>query len=366
MTAVQFIMLGGFLGAGKTTAIARLARQFNRNGQNVVLVTNDQAHDLVDTQSLRAQGFQVGEVPGACFCCKFDQLLETIQQLGRELRPDVIIAEPVGSCTDLMATVLEPLRAWHDGDVSVGPLGVLLKPEHGRKILGSREQAGFSHKAAYIFLKQIEEAQVVALNKIDKLRSEERAELVAMIQHRFPGKDVLAVSAKTGAGFEGLADALCHLPERTVKFMDVDYDLYAEGEAELGWLNGTVLVKKSDGKFQLDDLALDVVSRLQAALERAQAEPVHLKILAQSGASVAVANIVDSAAKAELSQASRATVSSASMNVNARVIVDPLVLETIVRDEINTYSETNGFSCVFDRIQRFRPARPTPTHRFSN
>ena len=37
-------------------------------GQRVGLVTNDQAQDLVDTNSLRSQGFAVQEVAGACFC----------------------------------------------------------------------------------------------------------------------------------------------------------------------------------------------------------------------------------------------------------------------------------------------------------
>src|SRR5574337_237460 len=91
---VKFIMVGGFLGAGKTTTIARLARHYLERGLKVGLVTNDQAFGLVDTQSLRAQGFQVGEVTGACFCCKFNDLVETAARLAADERPDVIIAEP--------------------------------------------------------------------------------------------------------------------------------------------------------------------------------------------------------------------------------------------------------------------------------
>src|SRR5687767_10766884 len=57
MSRIRFLMLGGFLGAGKTTAIARLARHYTGQGKRVAIVTNDQAYDLVDTHSLRAQGF---------------------------------------------------------------------------------------------------------------------------------------------------------------------------------------------------------------------------------------------------------------------------------------------------------------------
>src|SRR5579872_7396723 len=106
MKRLRFVIVGGFLGAGKTTAMARLARTYRSLGQNVGLVTNDQAQDLVDTSSLRAQGFSVEEVAGACFCCRFDDLVDKVGKLEDADKPDLILAEPVGSCTDLVATVV--------------------------------------------------------------------------------------------------------------------------------------------------------------------------------------------------------------------------------------------------------------------
>src|SRR5438477_2593195 len=88
---VRFVMVGGFLGAGKTTTLARLARAYQSRGQRVGLVTNDQAHDLVDTAALRAQGFSVQEVAGACFCCRFDDLVARVAELQVHERPDVIL-----------------------------------------------------------------------------------------------------------------------------------------------------------------------------------------------------------------------------------------------------------------------------------
>src|SRR5207237_5929883 len=91
MSLLRFLMVGGFLGAGKTTTLARLARHYLSRGQRVGLVTNDQARDLVDTNSLRAQGFSVQEVAGACFCCRFDDLVARVAELQAEERPDVIL-----------------------------------------------------------------------------------------------------------------------------------------------------------------------------------------------------------------------------------------------------------------------------------
>ena len=68
----RFVLLGGFLGSGKTTTIARLARRYQAEGRRVAIVTNDKAHELVDTLNLRGQGLNVGELPGVCFCGNLD------------------------------------------------------------------------------------------------------------------------------------------------------------------------------------------------------------------------------------------------------------------------------------------------------
>src|SRR5262245_41512500 len=135
MKRLRFVMVGGFLGAGKTTTLARLARHYMACCQKVGIVTNDQAEDLVDTTSLRAQGFPVAEVAGACFCCRFDDLVDRVSQLESDSRPDVILAEPVGSCTDLVATVAQPLKDLYGDRFQVAPYAVLFKPSHGFKIL---------------------------------------------------------------------------------------------------------------------------------------------------------------------------------------------------------------------------------------
>jgi G3E family GTPase len=47
MSAARYYMIGGFLGAGKTTAVAELAHHLTRQGKRVGLITNDQGSELV-------------------------------------------------------------------------------------------------------------------------------------------------------------------------------------------------------------------------------------------------------------------------------------------------------------------------------
>lgn len=357
-------MLGGFLGAGKTTAIGRLARYYADQGKKVGVVTNDQAFDLVDTMSLRNQGFRVGEVPGACFCCKFDDLVETVSQLKQGEVPDVVIAEPVGSCTDLVATVIEPLRHLHGDQFSISPFAVLLKPEHGKKILRDDSAGGFSPQAAYIFLKQLEEAEVIVLNKCDKLSGAEREELLELIQSRFPGRETISHSSQSGEGFADLVAALERDRVATEAFLEIDYDIYAEGEAELGWLNATYVVEQfSASPPNLGEIAMQFVSHITTRLKERGAEIAHLKVLAQGDGESAIANAVGSDTEVQLSVPAERVAASVELTINARVAMDPEQLVEVTRETWQACLGDWRATGSQGKEQFFRPGRPTPTHR---
>ncbi len=359
-----YIMVGGFLGAGKTTTVARLARHFIDQGKRVGIVTNDQTTDLVDTQSLRSQGFDVGEVAGSCFCCNFDALTETVEGLGTGRLPEVILAEPVGSCTDLVATVIRPLSEVYGVPLDIAPYGVILKPSHGLRILKGDSGSGFSPKANYIFRKQIEEADFVVINRIDELSPQLVNELQSLIEAEYPGRPVLRCSARTGEGFEGLTAMLEQRGQFGRRVMEVDYDVYAEGEAELGWLNSQVTVR-SDSEFSLDELLMDLIGRLHGRLLSSDSEAAHLKVIGLCDVSYAVANLVSNATGPELSLASSARTPSAHVVVNARVATDPAELEAIVRAELANACAAVNLSHEVVSLQSFRPGRPVPTHRIN-
>jgi len=360
----RFILIGGFLGAGKTTTVARLARHYLSLGQKVAIVTNDQTNDLVDTYSLQSQGFPVGEVAGSCFCCNFNALTDTVEKLDESARPDVFIAEPVGSCTDLVATVIRPLWQVYNRPFDVRPYGVIVKPSHGLRILRNQANSGFSPKAAYIFEKQIEEADFIAINRVDELKADAIAELTQLLTDKFPGRPILRMSAKTGAGFDAFVDFLEQQGEFGRRVMEVDYDIYAEGEAELGWLNSNITVT-APAKFPLDDLLVEIIRRLQARLAVLNAETAHLKTIGLWEGFYGVANLVSSFTEPELSLPSNCTVQEAQLVVNARVALDPEVLEAEVRAAVTAAASQLGATAEIHSVQSFRPGRPVPTHRLN-
>ncbi|QDT65900.1 GTP-binding protein [Calycomorphotria hydatis] len=359
---IRFIMVGGFLGAGKTTTVSRLAAHYQSQGLNVGVVTNDQATDLVDSNLLRSQGFEVGEVAGACFCCNFDELMSTADRLSFAERPDVILAEPVGSCTDLVATVLQPIKQLYDAEFEIAPYAVIVKPSHGLRILKGDTGTGFSPKAAYILKKQLEEADAILVNRIDELSEEEVAELTQLVRKHHPDTTLLPISAKEGTGFEAFVELLDQQGDFARKILDIDYDIYAEGEAELGWLNASVNLTGTE-PFALDDLLMRVIEQLRSQLRAAGHEPAHLKTIGLWEGFFGVANLISSDTPPQLSLPSNSEVTTADVIVNARVACDPEFLEQSVRSTLSDIAKDFDLDVEWRQVQSFRPGRPVPTHR---
>lgn len=358
---IRFVMIGGFLGAGKTTTLAQLAKRYQQQGKHVCIVTNDQAADLVDTQLLKSYGYDVEEVAGSCFCCNFNGLTDAMSQFETRQRPDIILAEPVGSCTDLVATVALPMMDLLGERFEITPYAVVLKPSHGLKIL-SGQGRGFSPKAEYIFRKQLEEADVLLINRIDELSPEAVDQLERLLAEQYPGRTIIRMSAKTGENIDQLMSALAQPASRRSAMMEVDYDVYAEGEAELGWLNASIQLSAAQ-PFELDALLVELIDELRQRFAAADVEPAHLKAIGQADGNAAVANLVSSDTPVTLSLASEFSTRQAELVVNARVATDPDMLRGAVEQAVADVAGRYGARSEIMSLQSFRPGRPVPTHR---
>jgi hypothetical protein len=213
--------------------------------------------------------------------------------------------------------------------------------------------------------KQLEEADAILINRIDELSTEDADELVRLVGEQYPGVPVLRISAKTGDGFEALTQLLDQTGDFGRRVLDIDYDTYADGEAELGWLNSSVHVT-AEAKFKLDELLLDIVTRLKERLATVNAETAHLKTIGLWEGFFGVANLVSSESAPELSLPSNCEVDDVDVIVNARVACDPTELKVFVHDVLREACAAQSATVEFRQTQSFRPGRPEPTHRFAD
>jgi G3E family GTPase len=363
MSAV-YVTIGGFLGAGKTTACLSLAERLIARGLRVGLITNDQSSGLVDTSLVAAQGHPVREITDGCFCCRFESLVEAAESLTRELRPDVLLAEPVGSCTDLRATIQLPLQRLYGDAYRVAALSVLLDPLRAVRAFDLDPGPSFSRRVLYIYEKQLEEAEILVVNKVDLVSPELRGRLESVLAERYPHAEVRSVSARTGLGLESWLDRLLDASAAARPDVAVDYDVYAEGEALLGWLNATVQVgapRPFDGNRLLERVAGGLQERLAAA----RVEIAHLKmtLIAAGVEDRSTLNLVRTGGTAELSRRLQRPIAGGELIVNLRAEDDPERLRATLLAALADAADQLEVSATVEREAHFRPGRPVPTHR---
>ena len=364
----RYIMIGGFLGAGKTTAVSRLASHLSEQGLRVGLITNDQGNQLVDTAMLASRGFAVEEISGGCFCCRFNSLVDAAKRLSAATRPDVFIAEPVGSCTDLVATVSYPLRRIYGDDFDIAPLSVLVDPIRAGRVFGLAEGGRFSDKVTYIYRKQLEEADLIVINKCDLVSAEQMEQLRGALRKEFPRTKLAEISARNGAGLNGWFEQITTGQQSARPAMAVDYELYAEGEALLGWLNGTVELS-STAPFDGNAVLKEFAAAMQQHLSRQGAEIAHLKMTLDPEAGIgdlAVINLVRNDYVAELSQELQDPLQAGQIIINVRAEIAPDILKAALEEALKCCTKANaGVRATVEHLEFFQPGKPQPTHRIA-
>jgi CobW/HypB/UreG, nucleotide-binding domain len=338
-------LVGGMLGAGKTTLILAASRRLAERGRRAVVITNKQGGGLVDTAAARAAGVPVREVAGGCFCCRLSDLLDAAAAL-RQAAPDVIFAEPVGSCLDLAATVLRPLLRDESHSFRIAPLTVLVDPARAREV--AETQAGGDLQ--YLFTQQLAEADLVCFTKADRWR--DPPVIAGVAGHR--------LSALTGEGLDAWLDLLLADGGRPgAALISVDYARYAEAEAALAWLNWRVRLD-----LTIEELPAVVVGRLledlDAGIASAGLEAIHIKVLDQASTGVIRASLVSPGADPQVDGSLDASGSRQhDLLINARAFGDPVALSGVVAAALTRF----GGDAIVERREAFRPARPRPERR---
>ncbi len=358
---MKIILVGGFLGAGKTTLLHASAQRLAQWGANVGLVTNDQAPDLVDTAWLSRAAAGVREVAGSCFCCNFTGFRDAVRSL-EDGGAEYVIAEPVGSCTDLSATILQPLKEHHP-DWSVAPFSVLVDPARLADVLRERNPR-LHADAAYILRLQLEEADRILLSKVDTLSSDARDEMLAYLRREFPHAPVAPVAAATGVGIDTWLDTVRADGDAGTRIVEVDYDRYAQGEAVLGWLNAVLDLQWTNGpEPQWEFFTRALLTAWQDRLRSDASEIGHVKLLLEAGTGELLANLTGADEAPRLRSEGALASQTAALTVNARVQASPEDTERVFREALHVASH-GRVSASFRTLHCLRPGRPVPTYRY--
>jgi G3E family GTPase len=157
-------VISGFLGAGKTTLINNLLESAPHSARIMVLV-NEFGRISIDKKMIKADPFNIVDLSGGCICCGMvTELIVSLRFALDELRADVILIESTGLAVpqEIARQALSPV---FEGRVEGGGIITVV-------------DAGSVLKADYPIIEvQLNEANVVVLNKIDIIDSKTLVEV---------------------------------------------------------------------------------------------------------------------------------------------------------------------------------------------
>ncbi len=230
------LTIGGYLGAGKTTLVNHLLR--HANGRKLAVLVNEFGALAIDEDLIEAEDEALISIAGGCICCSFgNDLIGALNDLSQmEPRPDYVIIESSGVAIPgaIVSTLslLEGLRS--DGIV----------------VLADAETIRTAVQDDYIgdtITRQLSDAEIVVLNKLDLVQPGDQAVLEAWFAQQAPQaalvpsrfgqvapEALLGVVERPGAGQEGdhadrMFESMVLRPDQPVDAAQLARDLATGG-----------------------------------------------------------------------------------------------------------------------------------------
>ncbi len=352
-------LLSGFLGSGKTTAIQNAANFLLQKDVRAGVITNDQGTRLVDGDFFKSLELPGEQVVNSCFCCNYNDLDSKIETLVKTYNVDTIFAESAGSCTDVVATIFNPLSQFRP------QLQVTVSTFADANLLYDflKDNKGFfDEDVKYIYFKQIEEAGVIVVSKTDLISKQQLRELKQIMQENYRDKIVhYQNSFDTNNIQEWLKLLNDFKPETALQSLNIDYDIYASGEAKLAWLDQEIEVYSVDNNAIENTVCL--INSIFNKIKEKNYNIGHLKFLINEDTKVSFtsATPVTYAYKVKSQKAATAT-----LLINARVQITPETLSSIVTTAIEEEERKSSCKIFIKSLSSFKPGYPKPTYRIPN
>ncbi len=205
-------VISGFLGAGKTTLLNRILN--NREGRRVAVIVNDMSEVNIDARLVAEGGAALSrteeklvEMSNGCICCTLrDDLLDEVARLAGEGRFDYLLIESTGisepipvaqtfTFEDERGQSLSSLCRLDTMVTVVDVSNFLTEYRDAASLLerGAALDETDERTVTDLLVDQVEFADVIVLNKIDRADDATRGRVEALIRALNPGARLIAV-----------------------------------------------------------------------------------------------------------------------------------------------------------------------------
>ena len=187
---MNILILGGFLGSGKTSQLIRLAEYVigtdeNIDGARVVILENEIGEVGVDDTILTAGGLTVRNLFAGCICCSLSgELIPTLRKLEQEFDPELVIIEATGvACPEQIKSTLVQVIPGSNIRICT--------------IVDAKRWNRIKRALANLVENQLIDADTVLVNKIDLVDPDVPAQVIEELREINPEPKFFTVSAMT-------------------------------------------------------------------------------------------------------------------------------------------------------------------------
>jgi len=281
---IRFMVVSGFLGAGKTTTMIALGRHMGKTYGKPGIIANDLGANLVDTNLTQTSGCTVEEIASGCICYQMDNTIDKIRRLMARDGCIFVMSDIPGLGVGALDHVYHRLVDDCDDWITLAPFTVLVDPERIKMLLPEGEDINLPEEIKYLMQLQLEEADLVVLNKIDLISEEERERDIRFLREACPDIPVMAISALISEGIPELAEYLETHETMLKNFSVRDNEKFQEAEKTLTWYNRRMFLKQlDDRKIDCNAVIDDLIEEIRMGLIERKRNVPHLKTFATAG-----------------------------------------------------------------------------------
>jgi G3E family GTPase len=198
---MNFFVIAGFLGSGKTSLLLAVAKAVSESGRKMAVIENEVGKIGIDGMVLSDTGLQVREIYSGCVCCSLRiDLINTLLELETQLAPDVVFLEPSGVASPKQ--VLLALDGY-GGEIERKHVAVVIDAERFLKLASLNIP---------IITDGIEIADILVINKTDMVNQSELDSVSAAIMKIRREVKIIYVSALNNTNVHLLVEEFMAVP----------------------------------------------------------------------------------------------------------------------------------------------------------
>lgn len=349
MEPIQFMVVSGFLGAGKTTTMIAMAEHMNETFGETAIIANDLGANLVDTNLTQTSGCTVAEIASGCICYQMDNLVDQIRRLRDKHNAQFVMSDIPGCGVGALDHVYHPLARNHSEEFKLAPFMVVVDPERLRMIMPEKADINLPEELVYLLKLQLEEADLVVLNKIDLLDEETIARYVDFLKTACPEVPIICISARERINIDELTTFIT-THTSALKNFNVRYDeKFDQAEAKLTWYNRRIFLKTNSGEaIDYNEVIDDLIEEIRMGLIERKRNVPHLKTFATANdgsGDFSKASLIGVDYDTEYEQKLTGEHDKVRMIINARAVCESRPLARIMDDALDEVCDRYDLDC---------------------